>query len=51
VNGSSLLGGLRRKLYESKLADPDTTTFVVCAREAVERSSGMTIITAADIFA
>lgn len=50
VNGSSLLGGLRRKLYESKLADPDTVSFVVCAREVVERSVGVTVVTAADIF-
>lgn len=50
VNGSSLLGGMRRKLYDSKLADPDNMTFVVCAREVVERSEGMTVVTAADIF-
>ena len=50
VNGSSLLGDMRRKLYDSKLADPDNMTFVVCAREVVERSEGMTVVTAADIF-
>ncbi len=50
ANGRSLLGGMRRKLYDSKLADPDNMTFVVCAREVVERSEGMTVVTAADIF-
>jgi uncharacterized protein len=51
VNGASVVGGLRRKLYESKLADPDKISFTVCAREIVERSSGMSVVTAADIFA
>ncbi len=51
VNGSSLLGGMRRKLYDSKLADPESVAFYVCAREIVERSEGLTAVTAADIFA
>lgn len=50
VNGSSLLGKMTRKLHESKLADPNTVTFYVCAREQVERSDGMQVVTAADIF-
>ena len=50
-SGPSVLGGLRRKLYESQLADPDKISFTVCARGTVERSNGMSVVTAADIFA
>jgi uncharacterized protein len=50
VNGASLLGGMQRKLHDSQLADPDTIQYYVCARDKVERSEGMTPITAADIF-
>lgn len=51
VNGSSLLGGLRRKLHDSKLVRPDAVNFIVCARGTVDRSQGITVVTAADIFA
>lgn len=50
VNGSSLLGGLKRKLVESRLADPDQVEFYVCARQQVTRSEGVHVVTAADIF-
>ena len=50
VNGSSVVGGMRRKLYESRFADPDAVTLIVCARESVDRSDGITTVTAADIF-
>ncbi|MGB3410119.1 MAG: ATP-binding protein [Microthrixaceae bacterium] len=50
VNGSSLLGGMRRKLFDSKLIDPDDVTFYACARTAVDRSDGMQVVTASDIF-
>ncbi|HTO01557.1 MAG TPA: ATP-binding protein [Microthrixaceae bacterium] len=50
VNGSSLLGSMRRKLFDSKLADPDDVTFYVCARTTVDRSDGMQVVTASDIF-
>lgn len=50
VNGSSLLGGMRRKLHDSGLADPENVTYVVCARETVERSDGLAVVTAADMF-
>lgn len=50
ANGSSILGSMRRKLHESKLADPATVTFYVCARERVERSEGMEVVTTDDIF-
>lgn len=50
VNGSSVLGGMRRKLIESGLADPDDLVFYVCARQTVERSQGMQVVTASDIF-
>ena len=50
VNGGSVMGAMRRKLLDSKLADPDNVEFYVCAREAVERSTGVHVVTAADIF-
>ena len=50
VNGAAVLGGLRRKLYDSRLSDPDMVTYTVCARETVERSNGVSVVTAADIF-
>lgn len=50
VNGSSLLGAMQRKLHDSKLADPETIEFYVCAREKVERSQGVHVVTSADIF-
>jgi len=50
VNGSSLLGALQRKLHDSKLADPETIEFYVCAREKVERAPGVHVVTSADIF-
>lgn len=51
VNGSSLLGSMRRKLYDSGYARPEDVEFYVCAREVVERAVGVRAITAADIFA
>lgn len=51
VNGSSELGAMKRKLLDSGLANPDDVTFYVCARETVTRSTGMTVVTAEDIFA
>ena len=50
VNGASLLGGMRRKLHDSQLADPDKVHYYLCARERVDRSEALTPITAADIF-
>jgi uncharacterized protein len=51
VNGSSILGALKRKLHDSQLVHPDDVEYYVCAREHVERADGMHVITAADIFA
>ncbi len=51
VNGSSLLGSLKRKLHDSQLVHPDAVEYYICAREQVNRSDGMHAITAADIFA
>jgi hypothetical protein len=50
VNGSSELGRMKRKLHDSKLADPDGMQFIVGARETVVRSQGVRVVTAADIF-
>jgi len=50
VNGSSLLGGIKRKLYDSKLVDPTEVEYYICARETVDRSAGVHVVTAADIF-
>jgi hypothetical protein len=50
VNGSSIQGTLKRKLLDSKLANPDEVEYYICAREVVERSMDMKTVTAADIF-
>ena len=50
VNGSSEAGGMKRKLLESGLADPETVIFVVAGREEVRRSSAVLGVTASDIF-
>ena len=42
---------MRRKLYESRLANSDDRSFTVCAREHADWSEGMTGVTSADIFA
>lgn len=42
---------MKRKLNDSRLADPDQIEFIVCARETITRSQGVRCVTAADIFA
>ena len=50
VNGSSIRRAIRRKLFDSGLADPDTVSIYVCARDNVDRPTGVEVVTAADIF-
>jgi len=50
VNGGSIRGAIRRKLFDSGLANPDTVSIYVCARDQVDRATGVEVVTAADIF-
>ncbi len=48
VSGASPLRGLRRKLVESKRADPEKVSYVVRAREPATRARGIYVVPAAD---